>query len=221
MRRQKRKHMVCLEEPKSPIAEAYRTLRSNIQFAGFNKDQRVLLVTSADPGEGKTTTIVNLGIVMSQANQKVLLIDADMRKPSLHKRFLLINEEIGLSNLLIKQVEIGEVIQRDEESGLDVIPAGSIPPNPAELLHSQQMSKILEHVKQEYDYVLLDSPPLLPVTDAQVISRYVDGVLLVISSGSVQRAHVKKAVSLLEMAGANVIGSILNNKKMAVNHYYI
>ncbi len=212
--------LICLNEPRSSIAEAYRTLRSNIQFAGYNKNMQTLLVTSADPGEGKTTTITNLAIVMAQGNQKVLLIDADMRKPSVHLN-LPVTNDLGLSNLLIKQVCLEEVIQHVPTAGIDVITSGSIPPNPAELLNSKQMSEILWHATQNYDCVLIDSPPLLPVTDAQVLSRFVDGVLLVINSGKVLGDHVKKAKGLLEKAGATIIGTILNNKKMAKDHYYL
>ena len=220
MRPRGKKDLICLDEPKSVAAEAFRTLRSNIQFAGFNKDQRVLLVTSAEPGEGKTTTMLNLGIVMMQANQKVLLIDADMRKPSVHVR-LCIPAEPGLSNLLINQVEATAAIQHVPETKLDVITSGTVPPNPAELLNSPKMGEILQLVKREYDYVLIDSPPLLPATDAQVLSRYVDGTLMVINSGKAEEENVRKAKSLLELAGANLMGFVLNNTKSTVANYYM
>jgi protein-tyrosine kinase len=211
--------LISLQEPNSPFAEAYRTLRTNIQFAGFNRELKSLLITSSDPGEGKTTTIANLAIVMAQAGQKVLLIDADMRKPALHLCFSLPNEG-GLSHVLMKQVTAKESIQHVANEGIHVMTAGRIPPNPSELLHSPQMGKILELVKNQYDMILIDTPPLLPVTDAQVLSRQADGVLLVVSSGKVSGEHVKRAKNLLEHVGAYMVGIVLNNKKVSVSHYY-
>jgi protein-tyrosine kinase len=212
-------HLVSLQDPKSPFAEAYRTLRTNIQFASFNKELKSLLITSSDPGEGKTTTIANLAIVMAQAGQRVLLIDADLRKPTLHLRFSVTNEA-GLSHVLMKQITSKEAIQPVAIEGIHVMTSGRIPPNPSELLNSPQMKKLLELVKERYDMILIDTPPLLPVTDAQVLSRQVDGVLLVVSSGKVLAEHVKKAKNLLEHVGANIVGIILNNKKVSVSHYY-
>ncbi|MET3287782.1 polysaccharide biosynthesis tyrosine autokinase [Brevibacillus fluminis] len=214
-----RNHLICFNDPKSPIAEAYRTLRTNIQFTSFNKELRSIVVTSADPGEGKTTTIINLGIVMAQSDQKVLLVDADLRRPSIHYK-LPLNNEIGLSNLLINQVEWEEAIQTPADVGFDVITSGPIPPNPVELINSKQMKELLVRLKTRYNMILIDTPPLLPVTDAQVLSSYVDGVLLVISSGKALGDRVKKAKGLLDHVGGKVIGTILNKKKVSDMSYY-
>ncbi len=212
-------HLVCLKQPQSPAAEAYRTLRTNIKFTSFDKELKSILVTSANAGEGKTTTIINLAIVMAQSEQRVLLIDADLRKPTIHQNISLSNHA-GLSNFLINQVELDEVIQTIDDLGLHVITSGQQPPNPVELLNSKKMAEFLEQVKERYDIILIDTPPLLPVTDAQVLSRQVDGVLLVISSGKSLGDHVKKAKNLLEHVGGVIIGTILNKKKATVSSYY-
>jgi capsular exopolysaccharide synthesis family protein len=210
-----------LYEPRSAIAEAFRTLRSNIQFVGVHKKLRVLLMTSAGAGEGKTSTVLNLAIVMAQARQKVLIIDADMRKPQVHERMLMPGEP-GLSNLLIGQVEQREAIHFAEEAQLDVMPSGPPPPNPAELLNTPRLEEVLQQARQEYDYVLVDSPPLLPVTDAQVLSRHADGTLLVVDSRKALEENIRRAKSLLDLAGANLMGFVVNNKKTAEkdNYYY-
>lgn len=211
--------LVCVHDPKSPSAEAYRTLRTNIQFASIDKQLQTLLVTSANAGEGKTTTITNLAVVMAQIKPRVLLMDGDLRKPTLHYRLPISNER-GLSNVLIRQATFDEAVQEITEVGLHVITAGTSPPNPAELLNSACMQEVLQQAKARYDMVLIDTPPLLPVTDAQVLARYVDGVLLVISSGTALGEHVKKAKSLLDYVGATVIGTILNRTKHTANNAY-
>jgi capsular exopolysaccharide synthesis family protein len=211
--------LIALHEPKSPIAEAYRTMRTNIQFAGITKDLRTLMVTSSGPGEGKSTTIANLAIVLAQSGKKVLLIDADLRKPTVHRTFKLTNR-LGLTNLLIGQSEMIDCVKETEQPRLDVITSGPIPPNPAELVGSQKMKNLLEQFKAAYDMVLIDSPPILAVTDAQLLSTNVDGVVMVLSAGHVLRDHAKKAKSLLEHVGANIVGAVLNNKKVDRESYY-
>ncbi|MFM1651939.1 CpsD/CapB family tyrosine-protein kinase [Brevibacillus sp. B_LB10_24] len=213
------KHLISLEDPKSPITEAYRTLRTNIQFASANKKVKTLLITSAEPNEGKTTTILNLAVVMAQSGQRVLLVDADMRKPTLHFPFPVQNQ-VGLSNLLIGQVGIEDVIQEIGQAGLHLITAGHVPPNPAELLESQRMNQLLEEVRDRFDMILFDSPPILLVTDAQVLSSLMDGVLLVISSGNVLGEQVAKAKNLIEHVGGHIIGTVLNRKKIPNRGYY-
>lgn len=221
MRRKDRSaYLVCLEEPRSAISEAFRTMRTNIQFTSNKQEIRSLLVTSANPDEGKTMIISNLAISMAQANQRVLLIDADLRKSSLHYRFP-INNRLGLTDILTRPIDLTEVVQTVPAiPGLHIVAAGITPPNPAELLCSKQMSDFLDEAVRQYDILLLDTPPLLPVTDAQVLARYVDGVLLVVNSGKVLREQVKKAKLLLDHVGGNVIGAILNNKKLDAADYY-
>ena len=203
--------LICYSNPRSQVAEAYRTLRTNIHFSASNL--KTMIVTSAEPGEGKTTTISNLAIVFAQSGKKVLLLDGDLRKPSVHRVFRLYNTT-GLSDLLLGQIDDAkEVIQRIDEVGVDVIPAGKNPDTPTELISSPRMRELLDWLTMRYDLVLIDTPPLLPVTDSQVFSTFVDGVLLVIRSGKARREHVKKAKSLLDHVGAKVIGVVLNGKK--------
>jgi protein-tyrosine kinase len=212
--------LVCLHDPRSPVAEAFRTLRTNIQFAGVNRELRSLLITSAEPKVGKTTTLCNLGIVMAQAEQRVLLIDGDLRRPMLHVR-LSFSNRYGLSNLLIKQVELEDVVQEiPDVPGLHVITSGPIPPNPSELLGSAGMAALLQNVRAQYDAVLIDSPPLLPVTDAQVLSRLVDGSLLVVNSGKTLREQLTRAKGLLTHVDGHLIGAVLNNTKENMGGYY-
>jgi len=211
--------LVCFTDPKTPAAEAFRTLRTNIQFASYGEFQKSLMITSAEPGEGKTTTITNLAIVLAQSGLNLLLLDGDMRKPALHRVFRLNNEQ-GLSDLLCHRAGIEEVTQRISDIGIDVITAGPIPPSPAELISTPRMRVILEQLKERYDMVLIDTPPILPVTDSQLFATFVHGVLLVVRSGKVKLAHVKKAKSLLEHVGANLIGAVLNDKKVSKNSSY-
>lgn len=210
--------LLYLNDPKSAFAEAYRTLRTNIRYSTVNRELRTLMITSSAAGEGKTTTAANLALAMAQEGQRVLLIDGDLRHPSLH-RFFSISNEVGLTDLLIRTQETGAVIRRFPKAGLDVITAGGLPPNPAELLGSERMGELLRQFHGEYDIVLLDSPPILPVTDGQLLSRLVDGVLLVLRAGEVRREHAKKAKHLLDHVGANVIGAVLNGKKLDLSTY--
>lgn len=202
--------LICYSNPRSQVSEAYRTLRTNIHFTASNL--QTMIVTSAEPGEGKTTTISNLAIVFAQSGKKVLLLDGDLRKPSVHRVFRLSNTN-GLSDVLLGQIEVEEAIQRIDEIGMDVIPAGKSPDTPTELISSSRMREVLAWLTMRYDLVLIDTPPLLPVTDSQVFSTFVDGVLIVIRSGKARREHVKKAKSLLDHVGAKVIGVVLNDKK--------
>lgn len=180
-----------------------------------------MIVTSAEPGEGKTTTISNLAIVFAQTGIRVLLIDGDMRKPSLHHVFRLSNEQ-GMSDLLMGRAEPDEVIQRMKDIDIDVITSGPIPATPTELISSPRMREVMMRLKARYDLVLIDTPPLLPVTDSQVFSSMVDGVLLVVRSGKVLVDHAKKAKVLLDHVGAKVIGAVLNDKRLsrAASSYY-
>lgn len=207
-----------MDDEKSPITEAYRTLRTNVQYARLGNKLKTLLITSPEAGDGKTTTAVNLAVVMSQAEQKVLLIDGDLRKPSLNFLFKISNQ-FGLTDLLIKNTKIEKVVQRIEEQNLYLIPAGRIPPNPAELLSSEQMKAILEDLKDIYDIILIDTPPILPVTDTQLLSRTVDGILLVVNSRKTSSVLAQKAKGLLEHVGGRIVGVVLNKKKIKYGGY--
>ncbi|MBO7747818.1 CpsD/CapB family tyrosine-protein kinase [Paenibacillus sp. MWE-103] len=213
--------LVTLLNPKSPISEAYRSLRTNIQFSAIDKGIKVLMATSALAGEGKTTTITNLAIAYAQEGKKVLLIDGDLRRPSLHAVFQLTNR-VGLTSALFNQNILAEVIRDTSVDHLSVITSGPIPPNPSEILGSQRMLALIEELKQEFDLILFDTPPILAVTDGLVISAYCDGVVLVVHAGKVKRSLVMKAKSNLDHAKANVLGVVLNNKSQSKhnNQYY-
>ena len=211
--------LVCLHDVQSPVAEAYRTMRTNIQFSGICNELKTLMVTSAGPGEGKTTTIANLAVAFAQAGKKVVLMDGDLRKPALHRIFNLANVT-GLSNLLVNGGSFETVIQHFSGVKLDIITAGDAVPNQAELLASPLIHELVRQLRNSYDLVLIDSPPILPVTDAQLLAGCVDGILLVVRSGTVAEEDLIKAKGLLDMVGARVIGTVLNKKKVGKKSYY-
>lgn len=211
--------LVSLLDPKSPISEAYRTLRTNIHFSGVDKNMQVLMATSSGAGEGKTTTISNLAIVLAQQDKKVILVDVDLRKPTIHQIFRVPNR-VGLTNILADAETIDSVTQKSINENLSIITSGPIPPNPAEMLSSRKMEQVVKSLINNYDYVLFDAPPVIAVTDAQILSQLVDGVLLVISSGNTEKEMALKAKALLDNVKANVIGVVLNNKKNKKDDYY-
>jgi capsular exopolysaccharide synthesis family protein len=208
--------------PKSPISEAYRSLRTNILFANIDKPIKTLIISSSATKEGKSTTVANLAITMSQMGSRVLIIDADLRRPTIHTLFK-IDRQIGLTNALLGTYTLDEVIKPTGIENLDVISAGDIPPNPSELLSSNAMRKALQILSQRYDLILIDSPPVIAVTDAAVLATRVDGVLLVVSSGYVTRNEVLRAMQLLGNVRANLIGVLLNGldiKRIYGSYYY-
>lgn len=211
--------LVTLINPKSPVAEAYRTLRTNIHFASVDKKIRVLMTTSTAAGEGKTTTISNLAVVLAKQDKKVVIVDVDLRKPTIHHVFKLSNR-IGLTNILAGTETIESAVQKSEEDNLSVITSGPIPPNPADMIGSNKMDKFVKELKSNFEYVLFDAPPVLAVADSKILSQLVDGVLFVVSSGSTEKDMAIKAKASLENVRANVIGVVLNNKKFKSDDYY-
>jgi len=195
---------------RGPAAEAYRTLRTNLEFASVDEPVRTLLVTSSIPGEGKTTTSSNLAVAFAQAGRTVILVDADLRKPGIHKLFDLPNAS-GLSSLLrTDDVAIDDVAQATEEERLRVVTTGPLPPNPAELLGSHRMQTILERLVAAADLVIVDSPPLQAVADAAILASITDGTLLVIDAGRTRRAAAGRGREALAKSGARVLGAALN-----------
>lgn len=216
---EKRRSLIAHYNPKSPVVEQYRTIRTNIQFSAVEKEVRTLLVTSTGPGEGKSTTISNLAVVMSQQGKKVLLVDADMRKPTAHYTFRK-NNLLGLTNILTGQASLAETVTETDIANLYLIPSGPIPPNPAELLASDALEKFQKDALAIYDIVLFDTPPMLAVTDAQVLANKCDGVVLVVSSGKTDKEEALKAKDLLTTAKAKLLGVVLNQKETKKNEYY-
>lgn len=211
--------LISMTAPKSPIAEQFRTIRTNIQFSSVDEELQTMIVTSSGPAEGKSTTTANLAVVFAQQGKRVLLIDADLRKPTVHYTFRTENH-IGLSNVLTRQSSLEEAVTVTAQDKLWVLPSGPIPPNPSELLGSKGMKTLLEQAKEEYDVIILDTPPVLAVTDAQVLANLADGVVLVVSSGKTETDAAKKAKELLESAKAKILGVVLNNKKVQDSQYY-
>lgn len=206
-------------QPRSPVSEAFRTLRTNIEFAGVQKPVRTLLVTSPGPGEGKTTVAVNLAAIIALSGKRVALVDADLRRPAVHRLLGLPNRD-GLSNLFRYQEGIHTVIRsRLEMPQLKIITSGGLPPNPAELLGSERMSQILEELADLVDIVVIDTPPSL-VADAQILSGRVDAVLLVIQPGRTQAQTAQACLELFRHAGARVIGTVMKRIPRNRAYYY-
>ena len=209
---------VMEKAPKSIDAEAYRSLRSNIEYSSFDDEYRVIVVTSSVPGEGKSTTAGNLAIALAQSGNSVLLVDCDMRKPSIHKKFKISNAA-GTAELLLRKKLFEEVANKYNEN-LTIITAGKIPPNPSEMLASRAMTAFIEEMKKEFKYIILDTPPLQAATDAQVLSTKADGVLLVVRAGSTKREMVLNSVDLIKKVQGKVIGTVLNGVENKKNNYY-
>jgi len=204
---------------RSPVAEAFRVLRTNLQFAAVDKDLKVIMVTSASPDEGKSTVVQYLAQAISQTGKKVMALDADLINPTLHRRFGIPNQR-GLSNLIVGDTDVTLAAHIKDYPNLSVITTGPIPPNSSELLGSARMKHLMDRLRGEYDVVIMDTPPILPVTDAVVASSLADGVILVIQAGKTRTGEVRHAQEVLEEAHANLLGVVLNRARRRVNDYY-
>ncbi|CAM4280748.1 CpsD/CapB family tyrosine-protein kinase [Paenibacillus tarimensis] len=216
-------HLITEINQNSPVSEAYKVLRTSIEFSNLDSKTQTIMITSTKTSEGKSTTSANLAIAYAQAGKRVLLIDADMRKPTQHHIFRLSNR-VGLTALLSHQADLNDVILPVNVDNLYVLPAGAIAPNPSEMLTSKRMTALLEELRGMYDMIILDTPPLLAVTDAQIVATQCDGVLLVIDSGRVKRDSAVKAKACLDRVHAKILGVVLNNVKRSDResyyHYY-
>jgi len=211
--------LITLRDPSSAAAEAYRTLRTNLLFSSLDKPLHTLLATSSAPNEGKSTTLANLAVTMAQAEQSVLLVDCDLRRPGLHTLFGLPNDE-GLTSAILAQSEGPLPIQSTSVPGLRLLASGPLPPRPADLLGSRRMGALIERLRTEADIVLFDTPPVVAVTDAAVLAPRVDGVLLVLHAGQTRRDRAREARQILEKVKANIVGVVLNGAKQERGYSY-
>jgi capsular exopolysaccharide synthesis family protein len=208
--------LITVSDPRSPISEAYRTLRTNLDFASLDQALKTLVVTSAGVGEGKSTTLANLAVVSAQAGRKVILVDADLRRPTLHQIFGLDNER-GLTTVVMDDSALASPpLQNTGVEGLGVLTSGPLPPNPADLMGSQRMDQVIAALAEQADQVLFDTPPVVAVTDAAVLATKVDGVLLVVSAGKTRRDYARTAVQRLEQINARLVGTVLTNVQTGV-----
>lgn len=214
-------NLTTIKSPKSPVSEAYRTLRSNIDFSSIDNKIKSVLISSSGPGEGKSTTSANLAIVMAENEKKTILIDCDLRKPKIHKLFNLSNAK-GLSNYLVEQDNLEDILQNTNIKNLNILTSGTKVPNPSELLNSNKMCNFINQLKEKYDFIILDTPPVNLVTDAQILSQIVDGVLLVVACGEAERDSILRANELLKKVNGKIIGVVLNKFKVSLRakHQY-
>lgn len=210
-------------EPRSPAAEAFRALRTNITFAAVDRPLRRIMVTSPTPQEGKTTISSSLAIVLAQADKHVVLIDADLRLPKVHRKFD-IHNRIGLTDMFMRPLDsLSAFVKSVETPGLTIVTAGGLPPKPAELLTSHRMLQILDRLNDDFDVVIIDTPPVLTVTDAAALAPAVDGVILVAKPGSTKMSAFQQALEQLRSVEARVLGVVLNDvnpKSRKYGYYY-
>lgn len=212
--------IVFLQSPKSLAAEAYRTIRTGVLLSQAGEPPKTILVTSAQSAEGKTTSTVNLAVSLASSGGRVVLIDADLRRPAIHRHFNMERERAGLVDILTGQRTFEDVAMTDVVKRVTFVSSGPVPPNPAELLGSLEMAALIDRLAGEFDYVLIDSPPVLPVTDSVILSRYVDGVILVLKGASTPRRVVHDAKKRLQSVGARVLGVVLNQVDVTSGDYY-
>lgn len=211
--------LVVRTNPQSITTEQYRTIRTNINFSMPGPDTQTILFTSAAKEEGKSTTSCNMAIVFAEAGKRVLLVDADMRRPTLHHTFQQTNK-VGLSNLLLKKGRLQDSVKRSGIVGLDLLLCGQIPPNPAELLSSPALDSLIEEMKEKYDLIIFDSPPLLSVTDSKILANKCDATVLVVNTGRSEKESVTKARDALVTSKAFIMGVVMNNYEISKDTYY-
>jgi capsular exopolysaccharide synthesis family protein len=211
--------LFIVENPTSSVAECARSLRTNLLFLGTDRPLKRLLLTSAGPAEGKSTTVVALGTTMALAGNKVLLVDTDLRRPRLHKTFG-VSSEHGLTNVLLETANLDTAIKSTGVPGLDVLPCGPLPPNPSELLHTERFQKLLSSLETRYDRILFDSPPVNAVTDATILAQMVEGTILVVQASKTSKEAARRASRHLANVNAKLLGVVLNHVDLRDSSYY-
>lgn len=211
--------LIAHHNPREVISEQYRLIRTNILFSSVDEEVKSIMITSPEPADGKSTTALNLSIVLAQQGKKVLLVDADLRKPSIHYSFQVSNIT-GLTNVLTKETDLEGAISTTYIPDLEILTCGDIPPNPSELLNSKAMEKLMKKLEEMYDYVVYDSPPVLAVTDAQIIANRCNGVVLVIASGKTHKERALRAKELLEKAKSKILGVVINGVDSKKTEFY-
>ena len=210
--------IISIRKPKSPISESYRGIRTSIEFSNLDKEMKVINVTSSMQGEGKSTVIANLAVSFANLEKKVLLLEGDLRNPSVHRMFNISNIN-GLTDILLNNKNFAECVHCTEVKNLHVLTCGAVPPNPSEILSSKKMKDFINELREYYDYIFIDTPPIGVVTDAGIISTYSDGCVFVVGSKQCDIEMAKIAKKRLEDVGANIIGAVLNKFEAEGNGY--
>jgi len=212
--------LALIEDVRSPVAEAYRHLRTSLLLSSAGQPPKTVLVTSSQPSEGKTTTVVNLATMLAQTGAEVLVLDCDLRRPRVHAHFGIANTK-GVTNYLSGESNVSSLIQSyDKLPNLKILPSGPVPPNAAELLGSDEMRKLLYVLSEHFTHIVIDSPPAISFTDASILSTMVDGVMLVVHGGHTSRSTARRAKQQLQDVGAHLFGIVLNNVKLEGTDYY-
>lgn len=215
--------IISINKPKSLITEAYRNIKNNIQLLSVGKELKIIMIASAGSNEGRTLSAANIAVVMAESGKKTILIDCDQRKPSVHKLFGRSNEK-GLSNILLGQIDFEEIDWATNQKNLYVISSGTKTENYAELLSFNKLNSFLQILKEKFDYIIIDTPPITMVGDAQIISKYTDGCVYVVGAGEIEKKIVIQGKEILENVGANILGVLFNktdlNSKRFFRNYY-